>query len=169
MNRDLEISGILKIGLILGYLKKDNVIGWADFLINKKGCTNEVVIELSISGSRTTNEIIDLLSSLSDEFSMGIAKSFFLTYFKNRIAVEKNMTDKLEEELLNFYHLSIFDFNEDEKFAFSVLESDYSLRRDGYGKNISIDRELGILLNQNNDSNLYNRIITEWFSFLKLP
>jgi hypothetical protein len=54
---------ILKIGLLLGYLTKDIIIEWADYLIDN-GDTDEIVIDLSLSKDKSINEIVSLLNAL---------------------------------------------------------------------------------------------------------
>lgn len=140
-----SIAEILKIGLLLGYLKKEAIISWADDLINI-GEIDEVVIEISLSRNKSVNDLLSALNALSNKSSKGIAKRFFLNFFMKKSELESHSLVDIEIKLLELYHLGILDFSEDEKFSLSILESDYSLRRDGYKNQIKIDDEINSLL-----------------------
>ena len=61
-----DFLSVLRVLLTRGLIDKEEVISWADHEITKMDKPDDYLIELSLIGTKTTNEIFELIYELSD-------------------------------------------------------------------------------------------------------
>lgn len=65
-----EQAEVYKLGLLIGYFKIEDVILWADFVIENDENPNLVIIDVSLSGKKGINEVVSQLGNINGKIDI---------------------------------------------------------------------------------------------------
>jgi len=146
-----QIACIQKRGFLLGYFTKKQISFWADNRI-LEGYEDFNILELSLLKNKSDSEILVLIDDFigtTDLCTKDFLDEYFLGYCKE--VLYSNLADKetsmnVEKEILKYHNSLESDFEDDLKLFISILNNDYSLRRNGLNGVIKIPDDLIIFL-----------------------
>lgn len=141
-----EEAKYYELGLVLGLFTRTEVIAWSDNLIKAIKKPSDNLIEISLSGQKSTNELCALLNRFDkvDKY-----KEISVSAFKRICSVLRNRIDKKEmsfdEVAQKLYFVSQYPHIllpvEQEEFC-NWVDDEFSLARQGIKDRVSAEKEL---------------------------
>lgn len=137
-----DIIEVYRLGLIIGYFSIDDIIDWADYLIEMEEEPNFEIIEISLSKNRGRSYIIEKLNHMEYNLKSDLVPKILLGLIYKDFDMNKDSVDYLKSFAKMLYELSLHisdeSVGEDVKYEISIVE-DYLESALYYDANFSLD------------------------------
>jgi hypothetical protein len=138
-----EIAEVYKLGFNIEYFKVDDIIQWADSIIERDNKPQIAIIELSLSRGKSKREICDILSEIKGDFNTIIPTKIILGILYKTFVKEKNSIDFVSEFVELLYKLSFYIPDDDISYDLIALEDYFSVV-----KHEILDKDIQDVLNE---------------------
>jgi len=141
-----QAASILKTGFLLGYFNKSVISQWAEKKI-LMGYENNSMIELVLVENKSNNEVlslIGLLAACDDVYDKEFLDQYYFGLFNDALLMDDSESNwmAIENEVLRYAFIEDRYVSEDHKFFISMLDNDYSLRKQGYSGEMRMPDQL---------------------------
>lgn len=124
-----EIANFYRLGFLIRYLTRSEIIDWADSIIKASESPNIYIIEISLGNDLDVNELCNHLLELSGHSKNEISAKVLISKIisdlkKNKLSIKK--ATQLINSLFN-----IIDISEDERNWMICFDDDLEAVRDG--------------------------------------
>jgi hypothetical protein len=146
---------LIRAGLASGLLKKEEVIDWADMIITKDEQPDIFFIDLAMSSSKSTNDVIHHISDFLNFDNPAVQGRPLLGMLYSQYTGGQINLEQAVSKLFRLKSEAIF--NEREEGSIYWLEDQYDLAKHGiYGSLQAVDQELKKFLSVYKDYSIDN-------------
>lgn len=137
-----DVIEVYRLGLIIGYYSVDELINWADYIIEIEKQPGDEIIDISLSKKKGINIIIEKLNQIEYEQKWDIPPKILLGLFYKDLANNQKSIEYLKSFAKQLYELSlqISDANvgSDVIYGINTAEDHLEIALDHLDSNITI-------------------------------
>lgn len=137
-----DIIELYRLGLTIGYFSVDDIIDWADYLIEMEEEPDYEIIEISLSKKKGVCYIVERLNQMEYNLKSDLAPKILLGLIYKDFSMNKESVDYLKSFAKMLYELSLHisdeSVGEDIKYEINIVE-DYLESALYYDVNFSLD------------------------------
>lgn len=137
-----DIIELYRLGLTIGYFSIDDIIDWADYLIEMEEEPDYEIIEISLSEKKGVCYIVEKLNQMEYYLKSDLAPKILLGLIYKDFSMNKESADYLKSFAKMLYELSLHisdeSVGEDIKYEINIVE-DYLESALYYDVNFSLD------------------------------
>jgi hypothetical protein len=139
-----DMAEFFRLALRLGICDVPTVVRWADSIVEMEPSPHVAFIELCISGSQSSAQVLTLLHDVPGRAKLELPVHMLLGHASR---VVKSQSFLAEELLIRLYHLSTHSFPRSIYYRLATLEDEYALAKDGvYGVVAEVIQEFSAFL-----------------------
>jgi hypothetical protein len=121
----LELLEVFRIALINGIIDKQEIVKWADEIIQSDSEPDYFIIEVSLSGHKDTNELVYLLNEYIGEKKPSISGRVLLGLLYKQFIIQQINLKKVVTAI--YWLVWNGELNEKDKYLLYGLDNDYDL------------------------------------------
>ncbi len=146
---------VFSIALANGLMSKTEIIAWADKILEEENDFDDIVIELSLSKSKSTDEVVTMLNRYLD-FKFGKLSARIALGMLHKLYDSRQISFKDAYEILCWLAWET-ELTQEEKEAITLIELDYQCAEDEvFGTMEDVETSVSDFLNIYREFELYN-------------
>ncbi len=146
---------VFSITLANGLISKSEIIAWADKILEEENVFDDIIIELSLSKSKSTDEVVTMLNRYLD-FKLGKLPARIALGMLHKLYDSRQISFKDAYEILLLLAWET-ELTQEEKEAITLIELDYQCAEDEvFGTMEDIETSVSDFLNIYKEFELYN-------------